>query len=136
MSTHNPLGPILDSLATDLLSFSSSLNALRCTIHDKAPQTKRQTRSQPIGQVAKQPKNATAELLATVLCGIDGLSGQLQAIILQATDAQARAKNLILPSNEQVMDEATNRPQMDNRLKTGVFIRQKRGSLKDVSLRA
>ncbi|KAF5571954.1 hypothetical protein FPHYL_20 [Fusarium phyllophilum] len=116
MSTHNSLISEsliseLDSLIIKLRDFSLSFSALRCTVRNEAPQTKPQTRSQ-------QPKDPAAELLVTVLGGMDGLSDQLQTIALQAEDAHAQAQNLMLPSNEQVMDNATNSLQMDTRSET------------------
>jgi hypothetical protein len=54
----------------------------------------------------------------TVLGGIDELSGQLQAITLQAKEAQAQAQNLMVASNEQAMDKVTNCLQMDGRSET------------------
>ncbi|EWY97426.1 hypothetical protein FOYG_02266 [Fusarium oxysporum NRRL 32931] len=111
MSTHNSLISELDSVVTKLRDFSSSFSALRCTVRDEAPQTKRQTRSQ-------QHEDPAAELLVTVLGGMDGLSDQLQTITLQAEDAHAQAQNLMLPSNKQVTDEATNCPQLDGRSET------------------
>ncbi|KAF9765258.1 hypothetical protein IL306_002502 [Fusarium sp. DS 682] len=113
MSTHSAPKSRLDSLLTKLRDFSLSLNALRCTVRDVTPQTKRQTRSHLIEPVAEQSKTELAE---TVLGGMDDLNGQLQEIIWQVEeDADAQAQNLMLPSNEQVMDEATNHPQMDGR---------------------
>jgi hypothetical protein len=117
MSTHNPLILTLASLVTELQELSSSFRAL-CSVRDETPQTKRQTRSQLIGQVAEQCKTPAAELLVTVLGGMDDLSGQLQAITLQAKEAQAQAQNLMVPSNGQVMDKVTNCLQMDGRSET------------------
>ncbi|CVL09072.1 uncharacterized protein FMAN_15415 [Fusarium mangiferae] len=50
---------------------------------------------------SQQLENPAAELLATVLSGMDGLGDQLQTLTLQAEDAHAQAQNLMLPSNEQ-----------------------------------
>ncbi|KAG5756706.1 hypothetical protein H9Q72_012012 [Fusarium xylarioides] len=111
MSTYNSLISELDSLIIKLRDFSLSFSALRCTVRNEAPQTKRQTRSQ-------QLEDPAAELLVTVLGGMDGLSDQLQTITLQAEDAHAQAQNLMLPSNKQVMDNAMNSLQMDTRSET------------------
>ncbi|EXL68465.1 hypothetical protein FOPG_15473 [Fusarium oxysporum f. sp. conglutinans race 2 54008] len=118
MSTHNPLVSTIVSVCTGVLELSSSLSALHHKVRDKSPQTKRQTLSQSIRQVAVQPKTPVAELLVTFLDELDNLSGLAQVILSQTEEAQVHAQNPMVPSNEQVMDKVTNSLQMDSRSET------------------
>ncbi|RYC81161.1 hypothetical protein BFJ63_vAg15960 [Fusarium oxysporum f. sp. narcissi] len=115
---HNPLISTIVSIRTGALEISSILSALHRKVRDKFPQTKRQTLSQSIGQVAEQPKTPVAELLVTVLDELDNLSGLAQVILSQTEEAQVHAQNPMVPSNEQVMDKVTNSLQMDSRSET------------------
>ncbi|KAF5675908.1 hypothetical protein FDENT_9625 [Fusarium denticulatum] len=130
MSTQSP--PIIsasDPLVTKLDEFYSCFNALLDMFRNEIPpipQPKRQTRSASLAEAAEQEakqaahqRENLAESLRTVERGMASLKSQLEAIILQAKDAEAKAQNFNLPGiaflMKKSMSQVTNRPQMDTR---------------------
>ncbi|RKL09838.1 hypothetical protein BFJ70_g16605 [Fusarium oxysporum] len=134
MSTHQSLTSTLDSLVTELLELSSSLNSLRLR-GDESTQALREKQKREVrkrkptqkpemgSQLSKEvdnPCKTPTELqsLTTVLSGMEPISDRLHALTLQAKEAWAQAQNLTVPNNQKVMDNTPNRPQMDSRSET------------------